>query len=391
MQNSAAASASACFSYCDAIATLCAPPALDERLSLECARAALANERCDALAFWITDRRRALSAGTPPLELFLCNVLYRMIYELVRLSCRLTTSAAFAQLLTQHVREKATAAPLRDSESLAHHIRCVLQSDAVCGLCYRLAAQMYMYTAKAFGESPGAALHCLLLAGEHSAALSGVRALKSQAGQSDGQLSSRRAAGRKAHKSVRFGGGGGQRTSDAASLRKRMTAAMGELSESQVESLLHERAELLDALAACPSADAARALLETGLCSLSDLFAVLSAECGVPLLTDALEQSLGHLGAVADDVERRADELLEAWRQLLQSPALALSSAGDGGAECLAGLARSKAFREWVAQLLVPDALQLAAAADAAFLVAQRAIAALFVHTAIAAARRQME
>ena len=255
-----------------------------------------------------------------------------------------------------------------------------------------------MYMGKAFAESPGAALHCLLLAGEHSGALRCVRALKSQSEESEessGGGSSRRGGGRRTHKSAlaleqtESAGGG-----ELMAMRLRVRMALPALSDTQHESLLRERPALLEVLSTCPSADAARAVLETGLCSLCELLPLLGGEhehedesaTGLPLLTDLLEHSLGHLveGAVAD--ERRADELLEAWRQLLGSPTLALRSASARSLECLASLARSAAFREWLARLLSPDAPQRAA--EAAFLIAQRAVAALVAHSAIATALR---
>ena len=221
----------------------------------------------------------------------------------------------------QFVREKATRAPLHAGETIATRIRCVLQSDARSALCYRLAAKMYM--GKAFAESPGAALHCLLLTGEHSGALRCVRALKSNESE-ESSSSRRRGGGRKTHES----GLALEQTESASELmamRLRMRMALAELSDAQRESLLRERAALLEALATCPSADAARAVLETGLCSLCELLPLLGGEnesasaTGLPLLTDLLEHSLGHLveGAVAD--ERRADELLEAnWEIMIR-------------------------------------------------------------------------
>ena len=309
-----------------------------------------------------------------------------------------------AQLLAQFVRDKATRAAQRqrqpaqteaeakagEGETVATRIRCLLQSDTRSALCYRLAAHMFTMS-RTFAESPGAALHCLLLAGEHSGALSCVRALKSQSEKSEESGSSRRGVGRRQYKSALAleqteSAGDGELTA----MRLRMRTALPALTDAQLESLLRERASLLEALATCPSADAARAVLETGLCSLCELLPLLGGDggeqedesaTGLLLLTDLLEHSLGHLveGAVAD--ERRADELLEAWRQLLRSPTLALHCASARSLECLMSVVRSTAFHEWLARLLSPHAPQRAA--DAAFLIAQRAVAALIVHSAI--------
>ena len=74
------------------------------------------------------------------------------------------------------------------------------------------------------------------------------------------------------------------------------------------------------------------------------------------------------------------------WRQLLGSPILAQRSASARSVECLTSVVRSTAFREWLARLFSPDAPQRTA--EAAFLIAQRAVAALIAHSAIATAIR---